>query len=165
MSSNPFSDVSPANPYSPNNFNAPPEQDGYTKQIPIIGILNIVQACLELFAGVGLGGMAVFMGTMSTDPKFAEALEKGNVSPQFLVWVYLGIGSVIAIIGAMRLVSGIMTLRRRGRIFSIVASIVGLGTVFTCYCAPSAIALAVYTLVVLIQPSVMAEYERAKQSS
>jgi ABC-type branched-subunit amino acid transport system permease subunit len=164
MSSNPFSEIPNTNPYSSSTPEMSGLPDGYVKQLPIIGILNIVQASLELVMGIGLGGVGIFMSAMSNDPKFTEELSKSNLSPQVFTWIYIGIGIAISLLGLMRLVSGIMTLRKRGRVFSLVTSILGLATVFTCYCAPTAIALAVYTLVVLIQPSVIAEYERAKQS-
>ena len=164
MSSNPFSDNSHQSPYA---FQSQvPYGDGggggdsYNKQLPVIGILTIVQASLELLVGVLLAFAAVMMGIMQNNP---DLMRQPNAPPMF--WMAVGYGvaaSVIGIVALIRLTSGIMILRRRGRMFSIVISILGLVTVFTCYCSLTSIGLCVYSLIVLIQPSVIAEYEKAK---
>ena len=162
MSTNPFSDNNQPSPYS---FQSQVPHgggggDSYLKQMPVIGILTIVQASLELMMGVMLGFAAVMMGVMQNDPKF---MNQPNMPPMF--WVVVGYGiaaSVIGIVALLRLTSGIMILRRRGRMFSVVMSILGLVTVFTCYCSLTSIGLCVYTLIVLLQPSVTEEYARAK---
>lgn len=159
MSSNPFSD----NQQSPYAFQSQVPiggDDTYVKQLPVVGILSIVQASLELMMAVMLAGVAAMMGFMQNNP---QIMNQPNPPPMFWIVVGYGIvGGVVAIVGLFRLASGIMILRKRGRIFSIVASIVGLVTVFTCYCSLTSIGLCVYSLVVLIQPAVIAEYERAK---
>jgi drug/metabolite transporter (DMT)-like permease len=167
MSSNPYSDNQPVNPYSIDQLGpgGPQPGDGYVKQISLVGILNIVQASLELLMALMLGGIAIFMGTMATDPKFIEQMDKSNVSAQFMTGIYIVIGVVVGLVALVRLVAGIMTLRRRGRILAIVSSIIGLCTVFTCYCSLTSVAIAVYTLVVLVQPSVIAEYQRVRSQS
>ena len=158
MSSNPFSDNSHQSPYA---FQSQvPYGDGggggdsYNKQLPVIGILTIVQASLELLVGVLLAFAAVMMGIMQNNPNL---MRQPNAPPMF--WMTVGYGvvaSVIGIVALIRLTSGIMILRRRGRMFSIVISILGLVTVFTCYCSLTSIGLCVYSLIVLIQPSVIA---------
>ncbi len=163
MSTNPYSDNNQPSPYS---FQSQiPYGDGgdsYKKQLPVIGILTIVQASLELIMGVMLGFAAVMMGVMQNDPKL---MNQPNMPPIFWMAVAYGVvASAIGIISLLRLTSGIMILRRRGRMFSIVMSILGLVTVFTCYCSLTSIGLCVYSLIVLIQPSVIAEYEKAKAS-
>jgi uncharacterized membrane protein HdeD (DUF308 family) len=164
MSNNPFSDVPPSNPYAVST-EVSANGDGYVKQIPIIGTLTIVQSILELLVGACVVGLGFFMEVMANNPKFVEEMQKSNMPPHFLTWLYVGIGIVVLIVGIMRLVSGIMIVRKRGRMFGIISAIVGLGTSFTCYCAPTAIGLAIYTLVVLIQPAVAAEFDRVKRSS
>jgi uncharacterized membrane protein HdeD (DUF308 family) len=141
-----------------------PQGEGYIKQIPLIGIFNIIQASLELMMGVMLGGIGIFMGSISNNPQMVEQFEKSNLTPQVMIYIYVGLGVAVGAMAVMRLVSGILTLRKRGRIFAIVTSIVGLAAVFTCYCAPTSIALAIYSLIVLVQPAVIAEYERVRQS-
>jgi len=162
MSSNPFSDSNQQAPYAfqsqvPNGDGG---GDSYIKQLPIIGILTIVQASLELMVGVMLAFAAVMIGVMQNDPNI---MREPNEPPMF--WIAVGYGifaSIVSIVALLRLTSGIMILRRRGRMFSIVMSILGLVTVLTGCCSLTSIALCVYSLIVLVQPSVMEEYEKAK---
>ena len=110
--------------------------------------------------GVMLAFGGVMIGVMQNNPNM---MQQQNGPPMF--WMAVGYGiaaSVIGIVALLRLTSGIMILRKRGRMFSIVMSLLGLVTVFTCYCSLTSIGLCVYSLIVLIQPSVMAEYDKAK---
>ena len=160
MSSNPYSDNDPPSPYAFQSQAPIGSSDAYIKQIQVVGILNLVQASLELMMCVMVIGIAIFMGTMQNDPKLQNI---PNAPP--MQWIAIGyfiFGAVIGVIATLRLVAGIMILKKRGRVFSIVASILGLATVFTCYCSLTSIALCVYSLVVLIQPSVIEEFDRAR---
>ncbi len=160
MSSNPYSDNDPQSPYAFQSKAPIGNGDGYIKQIPVLGILNIVQASLELMMCMMVIGIAVFMGSMQNDPKIQKI---PNAPP--MQWIAIGyfiFGAAIGVIAALRLASGVMILKKRGRIFSIVASVLGLASVITCYCGPTSIALCVYSLVVLIQPSVIEEFDRAR---
>jgi hypothetical protein len=159
MSNNPFSD----NQQSPYAFQSQVPiggDDSYVKQLPVVGILSIVQASLELLVAAMLAFAAVMAGVVQNNPRLTN---QPNLPPMF--WIIVGygiIGSAVGVVALLRLASGIMILRRRGRMFSIVVSILGLATVFTCYCSLTSVGLCVYSLVVLIQPSVIEEYENAK---
>ena len=160
MSSNPYSDNDPQSPYAFQSQAPIGNGDGYIKQIPVLGILNIVQASLELMMCVMVIGIAVFMGSMQNDPQIQKI--PNAPSMQWIAIGYFIFGAVIGVFATLRLVGGIMILKRRGRILSIVASVFGLASVFTCYCSLTSIALCVYSLVVLIQPSVIEEFDRAR---
>ena len=168
MSSNPYSDADPQSPYAfqSQTANAFPSQDPngsgdfYVKQIPVIGILNVVQASLELLVAIVLIGLTVIMGIMQNDPKFQKI---PNAPP--MAWIAIGyaiFGASLSVFAVLRLAAGIMILRRRGRIFSIVASVLGLASVFTCYCSLTSVALCIYSLVILVQPSVMEEFDKSR---
>lgn len=160
MSSNPYSDNEPQSPYAFQSQAPIGNGDAHVKQIPVVGILNIVQASLELMMCAMVIGVAVFMGSMQNDPKFQKI---PNAPP--MQWIAIGyfiFGAVIGVFATLRLVGGIMILKKRGRILSIVASVLGLASVFTCYCSLTSIALCVYSLVILIQPSVIEEFDRAR---
>ena len=160
MSSNPYSDNDPQSPYAFQSQAPIGSSDGYIKQIPVVGILNIVQASMELMMCVMVIGIAIFMGAMQNDPKLQNI---PNAPP--MEWIAIGyfiFGAVIGVFATLRLVGGIMILKKRGRVFSIVVSVLGLASVFTCYCSLTSIALCVYSLVVLIQPSVIEEFDRAR---
>ena len=166
MSSNPYSDNDPQSPYefqsqTPNAFpsqNPTGISDAYVKQIPVVGILNLVQAVLELIVCVILIGVAVMIPFMQNDPKFKNI---PNAPP--MAWIAIGyaiFGALLGVMALLRLAAGTMILRKRGRIFSIVASVLGLASVFTCYCSLTSIALCIYSLIILVQPSVMEEFDR-----
>ena len=160
MSSNPYSDNDPQSPYAFQSQAPIGNGDGYIKQIPVVGILNIVQASLELMMCIMAISIAPFIGTMQNDPQFQDI---PNAPP--MEWIAIGsfiFGAVVGVIATLRLVAGIMILKKRGRVFSIVVSVLGLASVFTCYCSITSIALCVYSLVVLIQPSVIEEFDRAR---
>ena len=160
MSSNPYSDNDPQSPYAFQSQAPISNGDGYIKQIPVVGILNIVQASLELMMCIMVISIAPFIGTMQNDPQFQDI---PNAPP--MEWIAIGsfiFGAVVGVIATLRLVAGIMILKKRGRVFSIVVSVLGLASVFTCYCSITSIALCVYSLVVLIQPSVIEEFDRAR---
>ena len=160
MSSNPYSDNDPKSPYAFQSQAPIGNGDGYIKQIPVVGILNIVQASLELMMCIMVISIAPFIGTMQNDPQFQDI---PNAPP--MEWIAIGsfiFGAVVGVIATLRLVAGIMILKKRGRVFSIVVSVLGLASVFTCYCSLTSIALCVYSLVVLIQPSVIEEFDRAR---
>lgn len=160
MSSNPYSDNDPPSPYAFQSQAPIGSSDGYIKQIPVVGILNIVQASLELMMCIMVISIAPFIGTMQNDPQFQNI---PNAPP--MEWIAIGsfiFGAVVGVIATLRLVAGIMILKKRGRVFSIVVSVLGLASVFTCYCSITSIALCVYSLVVLIQPSVIEEFDRAR---
>lgn len=160
MSSNPYSDNDPQSPYAFQSQAPIGNGDGYIKQIPVVGILNIVQASLELMMCIMVISIAPFIGTMQNDPQFQDI---PNAPP--MEWIAIGsfiFGAVVGVIATLRLVAGIMILKKRGRVFSIVVSVLGLASVFTCYCSITSIALCVYSLVVLIQPSVIEEFDRAR---
>ena len=160
MSSNPYSDNDPQSPYAFQSQAPIGSSDGYIKQIPVVGILNLVQASLELMMCIMVISIAPFIGTMQNDPQFQNI---PNAPP--MEWIAIGsfiFGAVVGVIATLRLVAGIMILKKRGRVFSIVVSVLGLASVFTCYCSITSIALCVYSLVVLIQPSVIEEFDRAR---
>ncbi len=160
MSSNPYSDNDPQSSYAFQSQAPIGNGDGYIKQIPVLGILNIVQASLELMMCVMVIGIAVFMGSMQNDPQIQKI--PNAPSMQWIAIAYFIFGAVIGVFATLRLVGGIMILKKRGRILAIVASVFGLASVFTCYCSLTSIALCVYSLVVLIQPSVIEEFDRAR---
>lgn len=121
----------------------------------------IVQGCMELLMGLFLIGMAgVFPALLAMEQGRANGPEPPPV------WLFVGIYGVmglgISIPGILRIIAGFNVYRFRRRMFGIVANCVGFLTMFTCYCAPTAIALGVYSLIVLLQPSVVQAFDRQK---
>lgn len=120
----------------------------------------IVQGSLELLMGLFLIGMAgLFPALAAMDPDFADGPEPPI---WFIAGIYGTMGLGISIPGILRIFAGYNVYRFRRRMFAIVTNCVGFLTMFTCYCAPTAIALGVYSLIVLLQPSVVHAFDRQK---
>lgn len=154
MSSNPY-----AAPSEPASY-VPPMQmgeDGFVKQILIVGIFMIVEGVLETIYGVFVTGFAfVFPTVIANDPKMKEAFDPNMPfrPEQLLFWTYLVMGGCALLPGIVRTIAGILVLQRKGRGFAIAANILGFLTLFTCYCIPTGLAASVYSLVILLQGSV-----------
>lgn len=147
-----------AQAYNPGGHYGNVPHDSFPNQVPVIGILMIVQGVLELLLGLFMVGMAGFFPLMmAMDPGMGQGPGQGPGAPP--VWiigiVYGVLGLAISIPGILRIYAGYNVYRFRRRIFAIVANCLGFITLITCYCAPTAIALGVYSLIVLLQPSVV----------
>lgn len=159
MSSNPYSD-NDQSPYAFQSQYPSGSGESYVKQLPIVGILTLVQATLEIMMSVFVVVIGVWMGFMQDNPEFQKMPNPPNM--QIISIGYSIFGGFLGVMALLRLTSGIMILRKRGRMFSIVASVLGLASVFTCYCSLTSIGLCVYSLIVLVQPSVIAEFEKGR---
>lgn len=167
MSTNPY-----AAPSAYASSDLPPfrGEDGYVKQIPIVGIFMIVEGALELICGIFLVGVSIVMPTvLMSDPNFQKQMDPNMpVRPEsILFWTYLGMGIGPLIAGLLRTISGIYVLQRRGRTFAIVANCIGFISFTGCYCIPTGFGASIYSLIILFQGSVanafaMREAERRK---
>jgi hypothetical protein len=78
--------------------------------------------------------------------------------PEMVGWmmlaIYGGLGLLTLVAASLHLFAGLRNYRFRSRTLGLVALGGGLVTVFTCYCAPTSVALAVYGLVTYLNPAV-----------
>lgn len=164
------------NPFSDNPYAAPPMSGdvsqagpypvapggagrGMTRHVPVVAILMMVQGGLEVLAGLGLVGLGVFMTFMVRMEEFQQrGAGPPDMPPEALGWLMLamygGMGLVALVAGGLHLFAGLRNYRFRSRTLGFVALAGGLVTMFTCYCAPSAIALGVYGLITYVNPEV-----------
>jgi hypothetical protein len=153
-SDNPYAAPLSAQAYNPNGpyGSGYPPHDSFPQQVPVIGILMMVQGGLELAMGLLLLVIAGFLPiAIAMDQRAAP-----GDPPVWIIGVVYGIfGLAISTIGILRMFAGYGAFRFRRRMFAIIANCLGFGTLLTCYCAPTALALGVYSLIVLLQPSVM----------
>jgi hypothetical protein len=130
--------------------------------VRIFSILNAVQGLLEVLMGFGLAGLGVLMPFFSRMKEFREAQANDEMPPEQFFWVfggiYLAIGLVALASGILRIVAGIQNYRLKGRLLGLISIIVGVAPVFTCYCAPSAIGMLVYGLIIHLDPAVVAAF-------
>jgi hypothetical protein len=130
-------------------------ETGMTGHVLTIGILMIVQGALELFMGCALVGYAVFM------PQVLQQMQNQPGAPDMpaemkqMFPVIVGVMAVLMfLIGLMTTIAGIQVMRFRWRVFGILSLVGGLGSLISCYCLPTALALAVYGLIVLFNEPV-----------
>lgn len=169
-----------SNPYEPpaDATSSPPESNdlpealepGMVVHVRVVSVLLMVQGLLDVLASAGLIATGVFMkfGMGKEILKQSQA-QQGGPPPGFMVdmlmWIYGGLGLVIGLIGALHLYAGFRNWSYQGRTLGIVSLAVGIGSVFTCYCAPTSLALFVYGLVVYSNPSVMAAFRMGEAGS
>lgn len=134
----------------------PPQEPGMVGQIRIVSILMMVQGALDLLAGLGLIGMGFFMAFAMKEAMMENPqMQQGNGAPPEIMvnmvsWFYGGLGVVIGLIGALCIFAGYRNWQYKGRTLGIVALVAGLGTIFSCYCAPTSLALCIYGLIVYL---------------
>jgi hypothetical protein len=170
---NPFRDDSTPgteNPFRENPYLSPtvpgggqagyglPSGRGMVGHVMVVSILMIVQGALEALVGGGLVVLGAVFPTMMQAEMRRGGGPPGGPSPEAMSWimlaVYGGLGLLVLLGAVLHIWAGISNLKFRRRTLGIVALGVGLVSTFTCYCAPTSIALAVYGLVVYLSPQV-----------
>jgi len=90
-----------------------------------------------------------------------------GAQPEEFMWfvsaIYLAIGIPVLTSGVLRIIAGVRNYNFKGRMLGIVSICAGLGSMLSCYCAPTAIGLLVYGLVIFLSPAVKAAFEMARQ--
>lgn len=135
---------------------------GMVNQIRIVAILNAVQGCLELL----MSAMYLFMGGMFTFMR-TELIRQGNqngdpsqeMTANVMPAVFFVMGGGMVLLSLLRIVAGFRNYFLQNRIFGIVSICLGLVSAFTCYCAPTSIAVAIYGLIVLFNKEVTEAFE------
>jgi hypothetical protein len=129
---------------------------GLVGHVPIIATLLIVQGILEFCLGAFFSAFAALTFVLP-----AEAL--AGISSSGLIILMAVIGVLGIVCGALRVAAGLYNWSYRRRTLGITALGVGLATILTGYCAPTAIALAIYGLIVYVNESVVSAFELGTQ--
>ncbi len=144
-----FKDVPFQSPVGANDY-------GWVSQVRIVAVLNGVQGALEIPIGLLYVGMAFFIPAL---------MEAGNANrppgngppPEFgmmMTVIYLAVGIPVLIAGVLRILAAVRNFQFRSRTLGIISMVLGLVSMFSCYCAPTGIALLVYGLLVYLNPAV-----------
>ena len=142
----------------------PPMIDrGHIGKIRVVAILMMVQAGLELLAGIAIGGLAAVMPYALESQPATRDPEIGPEMTIFVVALYGGIALLVLCVGGLRFYAGWRNYQLRNRVLGIVALSVGAITAFTCYCAPTSIALLIFGLIVFANGPVAAAFERVER--
>jgi hypothetical protein len=170
-----------SNPYLPPSFDPKQFQDqvyaapppghvgaggyGWVSQVRVVSVLNCVQGGLEICVGlffVGIGFAAPFI--LELDAANNPGAKPMPAEARWIMpLVYGGLGSPVLLAGLLRIYAGIQNYRFRGRILGITSYILGMASIFVCYCAPTGIAVLIYGLIVQLNPAVVAAFEMGKQ--
>ena len=131
------------------------------QQVRVIAILNAVQGGLELLMGLYYIGMAFFFpAMMMMDP---DINNNPNEPPEQFFWIFIIIfgllGGGVFVSAILRIVAAFKNWNYRGRILGIISFGAGMVTVITCYCAPTAVGMLIYGLIVYLNPSVAHAFE------
>jgi hypothetical protein len=132
-------------------------------QVKTVSILMIVQGVLACLIGLFYIVMGPFMYYM-----MEQAKQEGGQPPpkefELLFFTvmpifYIGVGMLNLTAGMLDIVAGIRCLRFRNRTFAIIALFSNIPCVLTCYCAPTAIGMMVYGLIVLFNEEVRRAFD------
>lgn len=144
----------------------PPPQNtgfGWVQQIRVVAILNCVQGGLECLMGMFGTGMGIFFVVMIQAERNNPGFGNNNRAPEGMEWVFGGVyfvfGIVVLLSGILRIYAGLQNFRYRGRVLGIISFVCGLVSMMGCYCAPTAIGMLVYGLIVYLNPAVQAAFE------
>lgn len=129
---------------------------GMIGHVPIIACLLILQGLLELLLGfVCLGVIGIVFLVPDEAFEFSDKLLIAGI------YGFVGVPSILCAI--LRFVAGFYGLRYRRRRLGITVLAIGLLSVMTGLCALTAIALAIYGLVVYVNDSVVAAFRLGDQ--
>jgi hypothetical protein len=129
---------------------------GLVGHVPIVAILLMAQGGLELAFGLLCLGYCALVFVLP--PEVMGGIDAG------VMFVLMGVFAVSGLAcGGLRIMAGLSNWSYRRRMLGITALGVGLASMFNCYCAPTAIALAIYGLIVYVNESVVAAFELGTQ--
>lgn len=132
---------------------------GLIGHVPAIAILMIVQGGLEIVMGGMLLFLGIFLPLMMQGELAQEDGGGAGLPPGFVPWMMLGIygglGLVTVALAIIRIVAGLRNYRFRSRTLGLIALVGGMATMFTCYCAPTSVALGIYGLITYVNPQVV----------
>jgi hypothetical protein len=170
----------PYNPYgaSAHEYAGPPPaltiglpiglKRGLVTQVPILGVLMVIQGVLELIMSAGIFFYAFFM-PMIFDEMRRDAARNNQPAPplpaemeSLLAIGGTALGVIIAVVAIVTILAGARLIVYRSRVLGVTSACLGLLMLPTCYCFPTALGIAIYGMIVLLNPSVQLAFELRK---
>ena len=111
--------------------------------------IGLLWAVIGAISGAA-GAVSFQVGTSNLDPSLAAIL-------------YVVVGLVIAVVGGLNIFAGLKVKNYRGKTLAIIALAAGLLASLTCWCAPTALGLLIYGLIVLMNEDVKRAFEMGEQ--
>ena len=121
----------------------------------------IIQGSLVSLAGVFLLFLGPAMFSLSGSSHRAEDEQVMTV----IGGIYILIGGLLLGVGGLNIVAGIKNLKYRGRTLGITALSLGGLAIFGCYCAPTAIGLLIYGLIIYLNQDVSRAFAMGEQGA
>lgn len=129
-------------------------------QLRIVAICMIVQAGLELLFSGYLVAMSLFMPWAIAQQPPQNPLPPEEQQVFDIMFMVFGIGGAVLLVACIvRLVAGIMGLFYRGRTLGLVSHFLGLVSICSCYCMPTAIGVCVWGAIVYMNADVKRAFE------
>ena len=135
------------------------------RQVPIIGILMIVNGVLCILYGFVQMAMGPFMQSIfamrgaQAPPQQRAQMQQVQEMMKIFTYVYAAMGIANAAGGVLNIAAGIPALRYRRRIFVIVGLFANIATFASCYCMPTSLGLMIWGLIVMFQKDVDKAFE------
>lgn len=123
-------------------------------QVKVVGILMMVNGGILILAGA----LLIAMGSLFTAVLPAAPPGGGPPATLFLI-IYGVIGAIAAAVGVVNAIAGYRVMTMRSRLFGLIALFSNVGALITFYCAPTAIGMMVYGLIVLFNRDVVDAFE------
>jgi hypothetical protein len=130
-------------------------------QIKIVGILMMVHGITVIL----MGGLLAALGSWMMVAMPAGGGGGGGPPPEMFAIIYGVWGGVIILCGLVTCVAGFRVMSFRNRVFGIVALFMNAIVLLTCYCAPTAIAMMVYGLIVLFNADVARAFDMVSRGA
>jgi hypothetical protein len=136
-----------------------------TPQVPIVGVLMIVNGSMTILMGLVLAAMGPLIYTLVK----MDGAQRNGMGPgdegvlTVMSAVYLILGLVVLASGILNVFGGIRARNYRSRTVVLVALFANMISIFTCYCAPTSIGMMIYGLIVIFQPDVARAFELGQQ--
>jgi hypothetical protein len=127
------------------------------KHVKNVAVFMIVQGVCESLSG---GVLTAFAVAVSFGIARGIQPRTGILAPE-LTFVVFFLGPALFGAGVFKVLAGIRNLRLRDRTMGLIALASCVFALPSCYCAPTALALAVYGLVVYLNDDVQAEFAKA----
>ena len=139
----------------------PPRRSGYVPQVTVVSILMIIQGSLVSLAGLFLLVLGPAMFSLNRSNHRADEEQVITV----LGGIYILLGGLLLGVGGLNIVAGIKNLKYKGRTLGITALSLGGLAIFGCYCAPTAIGLLIYGLIIYLNQDVSRAFEMGEQGA
>lgn len=154
-------------PSSPSPVPPPHFSSGYFRDVTAAdarrrlgrGLVGHVPIIAGLLVGLGVLEVAVAVVFVLFGLIGLALPPESGANPQMIFTIYVALAVMIGGCGVIRIAAGLANFRFRNRRLGIAALGIGLIAVFSGFCAPTSIAMAVYGLIVYLNDSVIAAFE------